>query len=52
MKLNIQTKIHKDIIKAKKLNLDLKFGANNLEFYKKFLHNSNQLVIVKPNVNK
>lgn len=52
MKLNIQTKIHKDIIKAKKLNLDLKFGPNNLEFYKKFLHNSNQLVIDKPNVNK
>ncbi len=52
LKLNIQTKIHKDIIKAKKLNLDLKFGPNNLEFYKKFFHNSNQSSIVKPNVNK
>ena len=52
MKLNIQTKIHKDIIKAKKLNFDLKFGPNNLDFYKRVLHNSNQLVIVKPNVNK
>lgn len=52
MKRNIENKIHKDIILAKKINLELKFGPKNLDFYKRFRPSPNKLIIVKPNVNK